>query len=217
MIPINWYTLGKGSKYNTSFAVKRLQQELKALGYYKGAIDGSFGDSTDAAVRAYQKDVGLSVDGQVGRTTLQYMQKREGSYMRYNRANAEEYFQTVYTKAVLIFGYYCKLYGVDPTVGDNVVCHSEGYKKGYASNHADVTHWFPLHGKTMDDFRKDVKLAMEGKFGKPDTRSDLEIACDKLAAAGIINSPDYWKGGFYSAQNVQELLKKFAAHMDTHK
>ena len=34
-----------------------------------------------------------------------------------------------------------------------------------------------------------------------------------LAAAGLINSPDYWKAGDYSAENVQALLIKWAASL----
>lgn len=40
--------------------------------------------------------------------------------------------------------------------------------------------------------------------------SELDKAVDKLADAGLINSPDYWKGGVYSAENVQALLIKWA-------
>ena len=32
---------------------------------------------------------------------------------------------------------------------------------GIASNHADVGHWWPKHGKSRDDFRADVKTYME--------------------------------------------------------
>ena len=43
--------------------------------------------------------------------------------------------------------------------------------------------------------------------------AELSAAVDKLAAKGLINSPDYWKGGVYSAANVQALLKKWAASL----
>lgn len=49
--------------------VKALQRMLWAMGYYKGNIDGDFGSLTDAAVRAYQKKKGLTVDGIVGKQT----------------------------------------------------------------------------------------------------------------------------------------------------
>ena len=40
--------------------------------------------------------------------------------------------------------------------------------------------------------------------------SALDTAVDRLAEAGMINSPDYWKAGTYSAENVQALLIKWA-------
>lgn len=64
------------------------------------------------------------------------------------------YFQKVYREAVELCAYLCKLYGL---IEQDIICHSEGYAKGIASNHGDVMHWFPKHGKTMDTFRADVK------------------------------------------------------------
>ncbi|HWQ58475.1 MAG TPA: peptidoglycan-binding protein [Clostridia bacterium] len=49
--------------------VKSVQKKLKALGYL-GSADGYFGSGTEAAVRAFQKNNGLSVDGKVGRKTM---------------------------------------------------------------------------------------------------------------------------------------------------
>ena len=49
--------------------------------------------------------------------------------------------------------------------------------------------------------------------GKTAGVSELGAAVDKLAAAGLINSPDYWKGGVYSAANVQALIIKWAASL----
>ena len=40
--------------------------------------------------------------------------------------------------------------------------------------------------------------------------SELEAAVDKLFDAGLINSPDYWKSGDYSVENVHHLLIKWA-------
>lgn len=90
----------------------------------------------------------------------------------------------------------------------HILDHREGHALGIASNHADVGHWFPRHGKTMDDFRAAVKEALTGE-----RVSELDAAVDKLSAAGLIDSPDYWKGGTYSADNVKELLIKWAANI----
>lgn len=71
-----------------------------------------------------------------------------------------EYFNTVYKEAVELTAYLCELYNLDPSVDGVIICHSEGAERGIASNHADVMHWFPKHGKDMDDFRKNVKAKM---------------------------------------------------------
>ena len=59
---------------STGTAVRELQFYLYLMSAYEPSIpavsiDGSFGAATEAAVRAYQRFAGLSVDGVVGRTT----------------------------------------------------------------------------------------------------------------------------------------------------
>lgn len=73
------------------------------------------------------------------------------------------YFQAVYQEAVELTAMLCQKYGLDPLADGVVICHQEGYKRGIASNHADVIHWFPKHGKTMDSFRADVARTMKGE------------------------------------------------------
>ena len=73
------------------------------------------------------------------------------------------YFKKVYQEAVELTAMLCKEYKLDPLADGVIICHSEGYKRGIASNHADVMHWFPKHGKSMDTFRNDVKAQMGTK------------------------------------------------------
>ena len=49
---------------------KAVQSRLKDLGYYDGPIDGYLGGNTVPAVKAFQRDYGLAVDGIVGKATL---------------------------------------------------------------------------------------------------------------------------------------------------
>lgn len=70
------------------------------------------------------------------------------------------YFRKVYREAVELTAYLCKLYKLDPKKDGVIICHSEGHKRGIASNHEDVMHWFPKHGKSMDTFRADVVTEM---------------------------------------------------------
>ena len=77
-----------------------------------------------------------------------------------------EYFRAVYQEAVELTAYLCQQFGLDPLADGVVICHQEGYRRGLASNHKDVLHWFPMHGKTMDDFRTDVARIMKGEDGE---------------------------------------------------
>ena len=67
-VTVKLSVLRKGAKGEQ---VKALQRMLYAMGYDLGTalIDGSFGSKTDAAVRAYQKNKKLEVDGVVGPAT----------------------------------------------------------------------------------------------------------------------------------------------------
>lgn len=80
---------------------------------------------------------------------------------------------------------------------DKVVQHNHWYAKNCPQTIRETGTW--------EDF-----LAMcQGEV--PAAADPLTQAVDKLAAAGIINSPDYWKGGTYSTENVQALIIKVAA------
>lgn len=54
---------------STGQPVKDFQQGLKDLGYDPGPVDGTFGGDTEAAVKAFQSDRGITADGVVGPTT----------------------------------------------------------------------------------------------------------------------------------------------------
>lgn len=54
---------------STGSAVKKLQILLNGLGYIAGSVDGKFGSKTLTAVKAFQKETGLTADGIVGAAT----------------------------------------------------------------------------------------------------------------------------------------------------
>lgn len=59
--------------------VRRIQQKLKNWGYYTGSVDGIYGSQTKNAVRKFQRDNGLTVDGIAGPKTLSYLGITSGS------------------------------------------------------------------------------------------------------------------------------------------
>lgn len=77
--PVTSATATPSTLYITSNALRRgvkseevklLQEALNKAGYSVGAVDGSYGPATEAAVKAYQDANKLSVDGIAGQQTL---------------------------------------------------------------------------------------------------------------------------------------------------
>lgn len=99
------------------------------------------------------------------------------------------YFQKVYREAVELCAYLCKEYGLTE---QNIICHSEGYKQGIASNHGDVMHWFPKHGKSMDTFRAEVKALLAA-----DTKEDTEDTVEP-----VVTYPEKLTSGYYRVRKT---------------
>ncbi len=67
-------TLAVGSQ---SEAVRTVQEQLKRLGYYEGALTGHYGEGTAAAVRAFQADFGLNPSGEADESTQSLLLETE--------------------------------------------------------------------------------------------------------------------------------------------
>ncbi len=52
-----------------------VQTALKNAGYYNGDVDGKIGPKTRAAIKAFQEDMGLKVDGIAGKQTKEKLHK----------------------------------------------------------------------------------------------------------------------------------------------
>lgn len=76
--------------------------------------------------------------------------------------------------------------------GTHIICHSEGYKQGVASNHGDVMHWFPKHGKSMDTFRAEVKALLA-----TDTKEDTEDIAEP-----VVTYPEKLTSGYYRVRKT---------------
>lgn len=120
-------------------------------------VHGFIGQDTNGAIQAYQT---LPWDyrawGCGGAGNDMYIQVE----ICEDNLKSKDYFDKVYKKAVELFAYLALQYGLTK---NDVLDHSEGHKRGVASNHGDVKHWFPKHGKSMDTFRHDIEIAMLGR------------------------------------------------------
>ena len=102
------------------------------------------------------------------------------------------YFGKVYQEAVELCAYLCKEYGLTEK---NIICHSEGYKQGIASNHGDVMHWFPKHGKSMDTFRAAVKALLDSNSEKekPTQEETPAVTYPEKLTSGYYRVRKTWK------------------------
>lgn len=78
-----------------------------------------------------------------------------------------------YKAAVELFACLCGTFNLNPLGDGVIVSHSEGYKRGIASNHGDVEHIWKKYGLTMDGFRKEVKATMD-KLVKTEATKNAE-------------------------------------------
>lgn len=100
------------------------------------------------------------------------------------------YFGKVYQEAVELCAYLCKQYGLTEK---NIICHSEGYKQGIASNHGDVMHWFPKHGKSMDTFRAAVKALLDADTDKDEPAQE---------ETPVVTYPEKLTSGYYRVRKT---------------
>ena len=125
------------------------------------------------------------------------------------------YFGKVYQEAVEFTAYLCKMHDWDPMADGVVIDHSEGCKRGIASNHGDVKHWFSKHGKSMDTFRADVKALLDAEK-KPEpttpestyTRKQFVKDVQKACAAKVDGIP----GGETLSKTVTVSAKVNSTH-----
>ena len=123
--------LEKGS---TGSDVKELQTKLKKLGYYDAYVDGSYGDTTAAAVKAFQKKYNLTADGIAGKETLKKLDsvyenansaKDDDSLRMGDSGSAVKDLQTKLKK----LGYYSGT--VDSTFGSGTYAAVRAFQKKY--------------------------------------------------------------------------------------
>lgn len=150
------------------------------------------------------------------------------------------YFGKVYQEAVELTAMLCEKFNLDPMADGVVICHYEGYFRGIASNHGDVLHWFPKHGKSMDTFRADVNKLLAKEPVKQENKTlyrvqvgayrlkknaDAQLA--KVEAAGfdtyMVIADGLYKiqvGAYSKRENADAMLTKlnkagFAAFITT--
>ena len=85
------------------------------------------------------------------------------SWIEVNRAKTEEIVSRTFDSAVELFADLCEVYDLNPLADGVIISHSEGHRRGVASNHADVEHIWRAFGLTMNGFRAAVAARLNAK------------------------------------------------------
>lgn len=88
---------------------------------------------------------------------------RGSEWIDNNPTETKKHVLATYKVAVELFAYLCEQFNLNPLQDGVIISHSEGHKKGIASNHGDVEHIWKKFGLTMSQFRKDIKETMDKK------------------------------------------------------
>lgn len=95
----------------------------------------------------------------------------------YNVYSQQNYFNQIWKNATVYCAYLCKEYNLEV---ENIISHKEANALGLGTAHGDPDHWFILHGKTMNDFRKEVQKLLNNS-------DNISISTPK-AVSGTQNS-----------------------------
>ena len=200
--------LEKGS---TGSDVKDLQTKLKKLGYYDAYVDGDYGDTTVAAVRAFQKKYNLTADGIAGKETLK---KLDSAYKNANSAKDDDSLRMgdsgsavkdLQTKLKKL-GYYDGT--VDSTFGSGTYAAVKAFQKKYNLTADGVAGSETL--KKLDSAYKNADSDKDdGSLRKGATGSAVKNLQTKLKKLGFYNASIDGDYGDTTVAAVKAFQKKY--------
>ena len=200
--------LEKGS---TGSAVKDLQTKLKKLGYYDAYVDGDYGDTTVAAVKAFQKKYNLTADGIAGKETLKKLDsvyenansdKDDDSLRMGDSGSAVKDLQTKLKK----LGYYDGT--VDSTFGSGTYAAVKAFQKKYNLTADGVAGSETL--KKLDSAYKNADSDKDdGSLRKGATGSAVKDLQTKLKKLGFYNAYVDGSYGDTTVAAVKAFQKKY--------
>ena len=200
--------LEKGS---TGSDVKDLQTKLKKLGYYDAYVDGDYGDTTVAAVKAFQKKYNLTADGIAGKETLKKLDsvyknadsdKDDDSLRMGDSGSAVKDLQTKLKK----LGYYSGT--VDSTFGSGTYAAVKAFQKKYNLTADGVAGSETL--KKLDSAYKNADSDKDdGSLRKGATGSAVKDLQTKLKKLGFYNASIDGDYGDTTVAAVKAFQKKY--------
>ena len=186
--------------------------------YGSGGVHAFIGKLKDGSIATYQtlpwnyqgRHSGAGPNGQANK--LGYI----GFEICEDDLKNKTYFDQVYQEAVEFSVYLCKMFNLNPAQDGVIICHSEGCQRGIASNHADVMHWFPKYGKSMDTARADIIKLLKASEMPPSAEDATLVRIARTVAAESRGEP--YEGQIAVAQCIYDRMndkqKRFGTTLD---
>ena len=95
-----------------------------------------------------------------------------GTMIGYDVQKNEAYFQRMWKMLVCWNVYVAHKLGF---TADTINDHAESYRAGMGSNHADMGHWLPKHGQSMDTLRENVRAILNNQFEEGNDMTEKEV------------------------------------------
>lgn len=166
-------TLKQGSNGES---VKKLQKRLIELGYLTGSADGDYGRATTDAVKAFQKQAGLTADGIAGASTQKAVYSSDAKSKKTEADEIEDQLDSI--KSTLSMG----------SSGSEVTSLQKRLiNLNYMSGSADGS----FGAKTRDAvmlFQKQTGLTVDGKAGKTTISKLFASSAEKYDGKTTISS-----------------------------
>lgn len=112
-----------------------------------------------------------------------------GTMINYDAAKNSTYFERMWKLLVAWNVYCCVKLGYD---SKSIADHAESYRAGYGSNHSDMGHWLPRHGKSMDALRQEVQEILNSKEVEEVTQAEFDKMFDAHMSALATNNSGVW-------------------------
>ncbi|NLB91010.1 MAG: hypothetical protein GX786_07310 [Clostridiales bacterium] len=194
-------------KGSTGAGVKSMQQKLKDLGYYKGSVDGDFGTGTVDAVKAFQKQNGLRVDGIAGKGTLDLLNSSKAK--KYTATASPKPTASPTPKPVTINPDKARYLKVENNMSgkDVTQLQSRLISLGYLTGKTDGKYGYRTEA-AVKAFQKRNGLWDDGIAG-PDTQVTAQSSGAKKANSVVAHIGDSLKQGA-KGNGVRAMQKKLA-------
>ena len=153
--------------------VQLLQSTLNKLGYGAGTVDGIFGTRTENAVKRFQRSVGITVDGVVGKNTWNALMPYIDGYINYTVKSGDTFWKLAQTFGTSVNAIIAANPNVDPNnlqVGSEIIIPI-----GNAVVPTDISYSYDIMKSNINSLKRRYPFLKVSTIGKSVSGKDIPV------------------------------------------